>query len=152
MEIEKTSTISKSISESESQYVSSNKEYKKCDLCDKTIIRSYFSLHKKSVHEKNKDFACDICGAILSRKDHLKNHKKKIHQNNETTKKPECSLCNRQFKFRRNLERHECKSTLQKSKCNHCEKSFLGQRFLKQHVRRVHKPDEEKYVFKCEIP
>ena len=52
-----------------------------CKLCDyigkdETVLK----IHVKRVHDKIKDFKCDVCQAEFSQKIHLQRHGKRIHK------------------------------------------------------------------------
>ena len=125
----------------------------KCTLCEKVLSSVYkLQRHIRSVHWKRKDFACDICEQRFSEKSQVKDHKIRIHQNVTQVNLLECSTCNKIFQVRKCFERHECViSGLKKYKCSQCEMKFTSTHYVTQHKKRVHKPEEEKYIFRCEI-
>ena len=125
----------------------------KWNLCEKVLSsQNKLTRHLTFVHEKRKDFSCDICDRKFSQTSHLNNHKLRLHQDEHHIKLLECSTCKKTFKLKKYYKLHECVISGSKQyKCSLCEMKFISSCYIRQHMNRVHKPDEEKYLFNCEI-
>ncbi|CAI9732737.1 zinc finger protein 471 [Octopus vulgaris] len=95
-------------------------------------------------HSNPHSFTCDICGKMLSRRDHLKLHKT-IH----TGVRPyRCETCGCTFSRNHHLMRHMGSHLSEKRfKCDICGKALSRSDHLKVH-RRIHTGERP---FKCQI-
>ena len=60
-------------------------------------------IHKKTFHNKDEKYDCDMCGHQVLQKKSLTGHKKTVHHE---VKYP-CRQCNKEFSNRRNFARHQ---------------------------------------------
>ena len=60
-------------------------------------------MHISAVHEKKKDFACNLCGREFSQKGNLNAHISAVH---EGEKAFHCSVCDAGFTLQHNLKSH----------------------------------------------
>ncbi|KAG4078527.1 hypothetical protein HA402_009239 [Bradysia odoriphaga] len=82
---------------------------------------------------------CDICGKILSTKNHIYQHMK-LHRN--APKEHKCYLCGWEFYEKGNLTRHlrTHNNDPKAFKCELCNKGFAQERYLSDH-KKIHFPD-----------
>ena len=96
-----------------------------------------------NVHERKKDFLCELCDKSYTQKHHLKRHVEVTH---DKIKNFECETCYKIFATKDGLKRHisiihddMIKGPKMKVfKCESCEKSFSQKSHLKVHVTTVH--------------
>ncbi len=74
-----------------------------CDICGVSFPTKYnLSVHKRSIHERNKPFACSVCQRVFSQKGNLKSHMR-----THTGEKPfVCTVCGRAFAQQAGLDYH----------------------------------------------
>ena len=95
-----------------------------CPKCEKTFKKPYhLECHNKSIHEKKKEFKCDICEFASDRRDSLRNHSK-THIKRENRK---------QFN------------------CDKCEKSFFSKSAMKTHMVRFHEIERPYTCDQCVV-
>ncbi|XP_063837090.1 zinc finger protein 99-like isoform X10 [Ostrinia nubilalis] len=85
-----------------------------CDLCGVVFTRNNkLMMHKKRVHFKEKNVACDVCGGFFFDADSLKKH-----QISHSQDKPfQCDICPKSFKRKSGLAMHisQCHATEEKA-------------------------------------
>ncbi|XP_028156444.1 zinc finger protein 605-like [Ostrinia furnacalis] len=85
-----------------------------CDLCGVVFTRNNkLVMHKKRVHFKEKNVACDVCGGFFFDADSLKKH-----QISHSQDKPfQCDICPKSFKRKSGLAMHisQCHATEEKA-------------------------------------
>lgn len=143
-----------------------------CDVCGKWFLRSWNLVrHMNHVHETNKPYECERCGASYAQEKDLQLHQQYKHrcvtkpfycqgcdikfrafgeykQHNNAVHlgiRPHgCETCGKAFATRFALKSHiECVHLKVKSfKCNQCKKSFFQKKRLQQHLDFKHKPRE----------
>lgn len=118
----------------------------KCEHCDKVYHGKYtLRQHVKRDHDISLSdaFVCLECNAQLPRLRLLDEHVVKVHGG------APCVICNRRYKTRHELKRHQLKHTNERDvPCTHpgCEKRF----FTTRHMRNHSKVHSEQKNFVCE--
>lgn len=78
-----------------------------CDECHGTFkTQQHLKSHKKLVHDNIRDYVCAICQLQFPDHSRLRRHINKIHKINETSKPYNCPHCNLQFKEIQHLKKH----------------------------------------------
>ncbi|GAB0099038.1 hypothetical protein DMENIID0001_148580 [Sergentomyia squamirostris] len=110
-----------------------------CDVCDKKFDTEDLYRQHLTVHEENQD-SCLICtrkwrsyGEMMN---HMKYHRKKINTNVAF----HCSICNKSFKTREDLDIHYSQHTVDRKACEQCHKIFINKYHLDFHMDREHHP------------
>ena len=108
-----------------------------CTLCNKTLNNPYYlKRHILAVHEKQKNFCCEVCGKGFSSSAHLQEHVG-VHDN---IKRYICETCGEGFVHRASYKRHVVKHLGQQLfPCSICQRKFDTPCYLKNHVKRVHR-------------
>ena len=94
--------------------------------------------HVRSVHEKRRDFKCEMCKKDYTQKSTLNLHMKKEHLNN--FEGIPCSQCDKQFNTACDFEIHK-NSVHDKSrdfKCHLCTKAYPRKSSLNSHLKIKH--------------
>ena len=85
-------------------YVHEGLKTYKCDSCDKTFGKiQHLKEHKKSVHEKN--HKCNLCGKAFGRPDYLRNHITSVHEGIKNLKF-KCPFCGKCLSSKQSLDLH----------------------------------------------
>ena len=106
-------------------------------------------IHLETVHVE-KQFFCDLCGAVFKAKLQLTGHKKSVHEGEreftkfDKTKKGKkankCQICQIAYRYRKQLINHM--STVHEEKnpyqCQICESNFTAPENLKYHMDALH--------------
>ncbi|XP_065363150.1 transcription factor grauzone-like [Calliphora vicina] len=110
--------------------------YVKC--CERTFYRRCALVEHIRLHINPEIHKCDICGKLSTSKFNLKLHKRTIHEVTQLTF--ECTVCQKIFKQKQNLERHLLTHVTGNKdfKCNECEKAYVLEVQLKAHIKLVH--------------
>ena len=130
-----------------------SKYHKHCKLC--TFVaeqKGKLREHAKLAHQTNTPPQCNICHKIFTRKAGLWAHKP-IHLGI----KYNCDKCQRSFRRKSELDRHNFRNLHSKTKteCTKCGKSFPSTVGLNQandlslHMKLAHKPEHP--VYKCKL-
>lgn len=119
-----------------------------CDKCDKSYTAAgTLRKHQQTIHEKRKDFACNICNASFAWKNSLK-----YHQNQHLKKKIFCEICNRSCDNEAELQSHRLTAhefeIKKKLPCDQCEQKFTNRTNLKRHILSMH---EKKVSYTCHL-
>ncbi|XP_063370809.1 gastrula zinc finger protein XlCGF57.1-like [Cydia amplana] len=103
----------------------------KCEHCHKEFkSRSNLQQHKLVHMERNREFACHICGKMFFTKGTLSTHM----NTHEDSKPHKCEFCPLAFRARGNLISHiSLHSGAKPFVCEQCGKSFRVKRHLKSH-------------------
>lgn len=129
---------------SDSQFSPKDKEPYKCGTCSETFsIHSDYRKHLRS-HGKNR-FQCLVCSKWFEMR-YLLNAHQKTHSG---AKNHECSLCQKRFTTKTNLNRHIRVFHQQQKfyKCSSCQKKFSQLSILRVH-QSVHMAER---AFNCDI-
>ena len=89
------------------------------------------SYSSKSIVKRDNGYVCLLCNAEIKHSNNISRHKKLCKKG----QKPllTCDVCNKQFKFKCKLERHNQVHTRTLFVCNICSKSFKKKDYLKNH-------------------
>ncbi len=103
-----------------------NYECKHKDCNKKFRTKGNLTMHKRSVHLKERNHQCKLCLAEFSQKAHLDEHMR-----THTGEKPfKCDFkgCNRSFAKRGNLKLHQRRAHTKEKpyKCRYCERTFAS--------------------------
>ena len=126
-----------------------------CEICGITFWHKWSlssalsnrTRHMKEVHATPEGLKCNQCGKTFSRKDTLKTHIKRQHDEEKPESYP-CSQCDKQFTQKDNLQRH-VKNSHNKERpfeCSECCDSFSRMEHLKSHEER----GKHSLVMSCE--
>lgn len=75
-----------------------------CSMCDKTFLTpNNLKIHIRSVHIRERNFVCDVCGASFFTKHDQMRHKRR----HEDVKSFSCSHCDARFKTKDSWRRHQ---------------------------------------------
>lgn len=113
----------------------------KCDLCPrKFILNKLLVTHIKNQHLKEKNKACDVCGARFFDMARLNQHKIK-----HSDKKPfKCDTCDKTFARRKTYRQHlRIHSDERNYVCEKCDKAYVHYSSLAWHKQK-HGKDEGK--------
>ena len=130
-----------------------------CPFCNSDFTkRCSVKYHIERVHQKRKDFFCDICGQMFAQGSSLKKHKLKsckvakilqhggkLNIGRQITPSDngtfECELCQKFFVSEDGLSSHitiEHNDNEEFYVCPHCDKSFKRKKSLNIHLRKYH--------------
>lgn len=113
-----------------------------CNLCE----NSFKNLNGLRAHIKNhnKKFECEICFKMFPTQGHLKQHKKRCHENPGNY---ECEICNKKFNTRQAILIHQRtheKNRPKPHKCPHCDYAtdlkYSYNSHIKLHERKSKQP------------
>ena len=92
--------------------------------------------HKKMVHEKIKNYKCEICDKFFYAKSCLKRHQSEVHG----SQKVRCNQCPLMFSNKGNMERHVkmVHEMIKNYKCESCTKSFFAKADQETYHSEVH--------------
>jgi len=108
-------------------------QYKKNQVNRKEDLRSQI----KTVHGKQKDNMCKICGKFFRKNFDLNRHVKTVHEKQKDYK---CEICGKSFGLNSTLK-HHIKIVHEKQrdyKCKFCGKSFGENSKLSRHIKTMH--------------
>ena len=100
--------VSKSVKKCIDSNNKNEKEEFRCNFCDKRFLsRNNLNIHTKEIHEKRKDFQCEICEIAFSRKSlyskHMESHDETQKYTNQSYR---CNLCEKVFSSEFKLKKH----------------------------------------------
>ena len=141
--------VSKSVKKCIDSNNKNEKEEFRCNFCDKRFLsRNNLNIHTKEIHEKRKDFQCEICEIAFSRKSlyskHMESHDETQKYTNQSYR---CNLCEKvfssQFKLKKHTSGHKLrrnKDRTQKNefKCTYCDKSYISSYNYRIHIMKIH--------------
>lgn len=102
--------------------------------------------HIQTVHLKKRPFACTECSARFGYKTHLNRHIQTVHNKDKCTELS-CNDCNRTFRTRQQLDRHQSQShscgakadpVQEEIKCDLCGHEFSQRSNLNRHIQSIH--------------
>ena len=109
-----------------------------CSVCKKEYT-SRQSLHRHRQYHSDVSFDCKNCSKTFARKDYLKQHSLTCSGKKETV----CTVCNKDFPYAWNLQRHMAQSHSvgkQKYDCRKCGKSYERKTFYDIHLAKCCMP------------
>ena len=113
-----------------------------CEICEKRFHkRTDLKIHLESIHVKQ-IVTCEICDKIFTHSTLKDYHLNRIHK--ELVEIHTCDNCNKTFKFKDNLNKHQkarhcLKNNLKPvPKCNFCEINFETNQKCMDHMKAVH--------------
>ena len=103
-----------------------------CDTCEKSFHRKGNMIIHKRIHSGEKSFHCNICSRSFSTICKLKDHIRRIHENNEHLEK--CDLCDKTFPNKWRLKVHKITHDDKRNyKCDSCDKVMQQKKDLTPH-------------------
>jgi len=105
-----------------------------CNLCDyKCAINSHLQRHIKTIHDKIKDIECKKCDFKCSTNDYLQLHIKMVH---DKIKDFECKKCDYKCSGNGNLQRHikMVHDQIKDFECEKCDYKCSGNSTLQRHI------------------
>ncbi len=134
-----------------------------CTLCEKSFtLNQHLQDHIDFIHNKLKNFSCTLCDKSFVRRTSLNRHINEVHNKfvsedtltirvkaehdrpvddiHPKTELFTCTMCNRSFTEKRNLDIHvdEIHKKVKPFSCTLCEKSFNQKSNLTTHLDTVH--------------
>ena len=120
-----------------------------CDICGCALKSKYYlEDHKKSVHEKVKNYSCTYCGKVFASKSTLNGHVGRMHET--LARKFKCDKCDFSCLEPNKLKIHESAVHAKniRYECHICKYFSFRKTGLQNHIKVVH----EKYrPHKCDI-
>lgn len=118
-----------------------------CEICGKKMVNRFsLKYHISTIHEKEKNHFCHLCGRGFGNKSNLRSH-----LISHSTENVSCDVCGGIFKNRVSLQSHKKihkPKHLRKFSCKTCNKTFHSQHHLSRHS--IAHSDERR--FKCPFP
>jgi uncharacterized Zn-finger protein len=115
-----------------------------CEICGKQFSSVYtLKFHKKTIHEKIKEFNCGICSMLFTTKYKLNRHISGIHSDERNF---ECDTCGKLFKLRDMLLKHQRTHYKDFGSfiCITCNATFKYKSGLDHHIKMKHVIKEKK--------
>lgn len=108
-------------------------------------------LHLKQSHLKEKSEICEYCAKRFACKYQLQAHVKKVHLKDPSKlkEKVQCTVCDRWYTGKHNLERHMLTHGTDTVKCDKCHKILANQVSLYRHNRTFH--ENGGLMFECHL-
>ena len=107
-----------------------------CGVCGKSFALQTDLRHKARESGKLK-YKCDICGFKAESKGALVDHLT-MHVDDEESKRYQCLICSKRFRFHSNLCRHSKKHSTELYSCTNCDKTFKSEEILRVHHAKAH--------------
>ena len=120
-----------------------------CTICEKTFYNEKTLIdHVNGVHKKIKNYKCDSCGLLKTKKAELNRHNKMKHSNMPKTTF-NCDKCNKSLGTKTTLNSHieRFHSERMREKCEICNSEFKHRVDLVRHNEVIH---EKKFAVKCD--
>ncbi|XP_073812572.1 uncharacterized protein isoform X16 [Musca autumnalis] len=121
-----------------------------CPECKKKYAcEAYLSRHLK-YHFPDKEFICEICGAVKPTLDTLKKHEKKVHAPKVAA---QCKYCQKWYATRSHMLRHVLNmhtTADNEHRCEICGFVSTTRTALRQHKRFKHNPEKRHKCQMCE--
>ncbi|XP_065087380.1 zinc finger and SCAN domain-containing protein 2-like isoform X2 [Ochlerotatus camptorhynchus] len=115
-----------------------------CDICGKCFGNGRNLKEHRFLHTNEKPYSCAICGNSYNQKASLHIHKR-THETNRSYK---CSVCSRSFYTRSKLQLHQTTHSDERAyACDECGQSFRSSHNLARH-RKCHASD---VAFQCTV-
>ena len=120
-----------------------------CDICGCALKSKYYlEDHKKSVHQRVKNYSCSYCGKVFASKSTLNGHIGRMHET--LARKFKCDKCDFSCLEPNKLKIHESAVHVKnvRYECHICKYFSFRKTGLQNHIKVVH----EKYrPHKCDI-
>ena len=126
----------------------------KCPHCEAILAKVNLKRHIRTVHEKQKDHKCDLCGKEYFAKKRLNEHIKRDH---DKIRDEKCNQCGKNFFTKDILKKHigythnkdgnqrdHNKQIAKFFECEFCGKSFT-KNGIQKHIKTVHEGSKVKF-------
>lgn len=121
-----------------------------CPICGKAL-KSNLERHIEAIHEKMRNYHCDLCDYSGYHKDYIINHMKSVHLESEL----KCDSCDYVTNSTKLLKLHInnrhtdiSEQAHKRTICVHCNRSFKSKAYMAEHVFRKHGGVRE---FTCDV-
>ena len=110
----------------------------KCKLCNKIFKHNgHRNRHEQQVHDFGEEARCNDCGAVFSRMESLKRHRKSNHPHGNTQNNLRCNICQKTFGRKDSLDQHQRQvHSGVRYNCEHCKATFAQKYKLKKHLEK----------------
>ena len=116
-----------------------------------TLLKKNLGKHMKYVHEKVKNFCCEICSKTFGRTEHLKRHIEDMHEEHGENLH-NCEQCDSSFRKEDQLKVHirYVHDNEKNFVCDTCAKPFPRKASLDRHIADIHEQSGSNACQFCE--
>lgn len=125
----------------------------RCPICAKIFKNQRdITLHIQRIHERRKDYECDLCDYRSYKKFDMMLHLRNIHMKGSSDQKVLCQRCGRKMRNNSDLRRHIQKQHLHVKRfaCDVCDFASFERASMLVH-QKTHLAIEKREVFQCNI-
>ncbi|KAB0791847.1 hypothetical protein PPYR_03647 [Photinus pyralis] len=118
-----------------------------CSFCGKGFITGSDLYHHEKIHLNKRAYKCDKCPKAFNTSSDLHKHKLCVHQDRSEWKYV-CTICNRRFPLKTNLDAHTKTHTGERNfACHLCNHKCVNRSVLQRHI----KSHSNIRLFKCTV-
>ena len=120
-----------------------------CDYCGKSFSRCHLKDHIATVHEKQRNYRCEICSKSYTQRSALHKHNRAIHENSTKSTTHPCKKCDKVYTSKGALYTHvkQFHENVKNHECDVCHKGFFFKSQLTLHIKFIHEKNRE---FQCD--